>query len=439
MAFPEGSTTKNQQQMAVDVLLGLQWGDEGKGKLADVFSTQYDLIARFQGGPNAGHTLEFDGRKFVLNTVPSGVFSGHSMNLIGNGVVIDVIGLKAELDHLKASGYDLLAMRNLLISRRAHLILPTHRLLDAASERQLGDRKIGSTLKGIGPAYRDKAGRTGLRIGDITRPDFPERYRRLTAQHVYTLQALYRQMPDFEAEEQAFFEAVDLIRQFPLVDADRVVADYLRQGKKILAEGAQGTLLDMDFGAYPFVTSSNTTAAGACTGLGVAPRQIGEVIGVVKAYATRVGGGPFPTELLDESGDLLRRNGREFGSVSGRPRRTGWLDLPALKYAVRLNGVTKLVLTKADVLSGFATLQVCTHYRINGEEVDYMPYAPEEAEPVFAELTGWTEDLTSVTDRRDLPEALKKYIRFLEAHLDVPVTWVSVGPDRRQTLANPQV
>lgn len=422
--------------MAVDVLLGLQWGDEGKGKLADVFSADYDLVARFQGGPNAGHTLEFDGKKFVLNTVPSGIFFGNTVNLIGNGVVIDPIGLKAELDRLKAAGYDLLASQKLLISRRAHLILPTHRLLDAASERQLADGKIGSTLKGIGPAYRDKAGRNGLRIGDIVRPDFPERYRRLSAQHAYTLQALYRQMPDFEAEEQAFFEAVALLRQFPLVDADRVVDEYLRQGKKILAEGAQGTLLDVDFGAYPFVTSSNTTAAGACTGLGVAPRQIGEVIGVVKAYSTRVGSGPFPTELDDETGETLRQNGREFGSVSGRPRRTGWLDLPALKYAIRLNGVTRLVLTKADVLSGLPFLRVCTHYRVEGELIDYMPYDCAQAEPVFTELPGWSEDLTQVSSITDLPDQLKNYIRLLESSLEVPISYVSVGPDRRQTLVN---
>ena len=422
--------------MAVDVLLGLQWGDEGKGKIVDVLSANYDLIARFQGGPNAGHTLEFDGKKFVLNTIPSGIFFENTLNLIGNGVIIDPITLKKEIEKLKNAGHDLLAKKNLVIAKKAHLILPTHQLLDAASEKKMGEGKIGSTLKGIGPTYMDKTGRNGLRIGDITLPDFEERYKKLSDKHLAMLEALYGEAPDLTERNQAFFEAVELIKQFPLVDSEHLVNNYLRQGKKILAEGAQGAMLDIDFGSYPFVTSSNTTAAGACTGLGVAPRQIGDVIGIFKAYCTRVGGGPFPTELDNETGEELRRIGHEFGATTGRPRRTGWIDLPALKYAIMLSGVTQLVMTKADVLSGFDKIYACTHYNYMGELIDYMPYdiCSINPEPVFKEIEGWHEDLTGITELSQIPQKLKNYIDYLEAELGVPVKYLSVGPDRLQTL-----
>jgi len=422
--------------MAVDVLLGLQWGDEGKGKIVDVLSAGYDLIARFQGGPNAGHTLEFDGKKFVLNTIPSGIFFNNTMNLIGNGVVIDPITLKRELDKLKDAGHDLLAKKNLVIAKKAHLILPTHQLLDAASEKKMGEGKIGSTLKGIGPTYMDKTGRNGLRIGDILSPDFKAQYQKLVGKHTSMLQALYGEVPDFSEREAAFFEAIDLIKQFPLVDSEHYVNGFIKQGKKILAEGAQGTMLDIDFGSYPFVTSSNTTTAGACTGLGIAPQQIGDVIGIFKAYCTRVGGGPFPTELEDETGEELRRIGHEFGATTGRPRRTGWIDLPALKYAIMLNGATQLVMTKADVLSGFDKIYACTHYKYNGETIDYMPYdiCNIKAEPVYQEIEGWHEDLTGITKLEQIPQKLANYIAYLEKELDVPVKYLSVGPDRVQTL-----
>ena len=422
--------------MAVDVLLGLQWGDEGKGKIVDVLSSGYDLIARFQGGPNAGHTLEFEGKKFVLNTIPSGIFFDNTMNLIGNGVVIDPITLKKELEKLKAAGHDLLAKKNLMIAKKAHLILPTHQLLDAASEKKMGEGKIGSTLKGIGPTYMDKTGRNGLRVGDITLPDFSERYQKLADKHTAMMQAMYGEVADFGEREAAFFEAVELIKQFPLVDSEHLVNNYIKQGKKVLAEGAQGAMLDIDFGSYPFVTSSNTTAAGACTGLGIAPSQIGDVIGIFKAYCTRVGGGPFPTELNDETGEELRRIGHEFGATTGRPRRTGWIDLPALKYAIMLNGVTQLVMTKADVLSGFNKIYACTHYKYLGEQVDYMPYdiCSVDAHPVLKEIDGWNEDLTGITELSEIPEKLNAYIKFLEAELQIPVKYLSVGPDRKQTL-----
>lgn len=422
--------------MAVDVLLGLQWGDEGKGKIVDVLSAGYDLIARFQGGPNAGHTLEFDGKKFVLNTIPSGIFFQNTMNLIGNGVVIDPITLKKELDKLKAAGHDLLAKGNLMIAKKAHLILPTHQLLDAASEKKMGEGKIGSTLKGIGPTYMDKTGRNGLRLGDITLPDFKERYRKLADKHVSMLKALYGIEEDFSERETAFFEAIELLSKFPLVDSEHLVNKYLKEGKKVLAEGAQGAMLDIDFGSYPFVTSSNTTTAGACTGLGIAPAKIGEVIGIFKAYCTRVGGGPFPTELNDATGEELRRIGHEFGATTGRPRRTGWIDLPALKYAIMLNGVTQLVMTKADVLSGFDKIYACTHYKYMGETIDYMPYdiCTVEAEPVLQEIDGWNEDLTGITKPEQIPARLAAYIKYLEKELGVPVKYLSVGPDRVQTL-----
>ena len=422
--------------MAVDVLLGLQWGDEGKGKIVDVLSPDYDLIARFQGGPNAGHTLEFDGKKFVLNTIPSGIFFNNTFNLIGNGVVIDPITLKREIDKLKDAGHDLLAKKNLLIAKKAHLILPTHQLLDAASEKKMGEGKIGSTLKGIGPTYMDKTGRNGLRVGDILLPDFKERYQKLTDKHTSMLQALYGEVADFSEREAAFFEAIELIKKFELVDSEHYVNNCIKTGKKVLAEGAQGTMLDIDFGSYPFVTSSNTTTAGACTGLGIAPQQIGEVIGIFKAYCTRVGSGPFPTELDNELGEELRQIGHEFGATTGRPRRTGWIDLPALKYAIMLNGVTQLVMTKADVLSGFEKIYACTHYNYQGEIIDYMPYdiCTIKPEPVLKEIDGWNEDLTGIREIAEIPQKLANYIAFLEKELEVPVKYLSVGPDRVQTL-----
>ncbi|HEY0897420.1 MAG TPA: adenylosuccinate synthase [Sphingobacteriaceae bacterium] len=421
--------------MPVDVLLGLQWGDEGKGKIVDVLSPKYDLIARFQGGPNAGHTLEFDNQKYVLNTIPSGIFNQDTMNLIGNGVVIDPIILKRELDNLRKSGHDPVAAKKLVIARKAHLILPTHQLLDAASESKMGEGKIGSTLKGIGPTYMDKTGRNGLRVGDTMLPDFRERYNKLVEKHKSIL-IHYGEIPDFSEREAAFFEAVELLKSIPQVDSEHFVNQYLNEGRSVLAEGAQGTLLDIDFGSYPFVTSSNTTTAGACTGLGVAPRTIGSVIGIFKAYCTRVGGGPFPTELNDATGEELRKTGNEFGATTGRPRRCGWIDIPALKYAIMLNGVTELVMTKADVLSDFDTIYACTHYKYNGEVIDYMPYDINAIlpEPVYEAVPGWKEDLTQVKSPADLPEKLKAYIAYLEKHIGVPVKYLSVGPDRVQTL-----
>ncbi|HYH57276.1 MAG TPA: adenylosuccinate synthase, partial [Anseongella sp.] len=407
--------------MQVDVLLGLQWGDEGKGKIVDVLSPQYDLIARFQGGPNAGHTLEFDGKKFVLHTVPSGIFFENTLNLIGNGVVIDPVILKEEIRHLQQAGSDPLVSGNLVISRKAHLILPTHRLLDAASENKMGLNKIGSTLKGIGPTYMDKTGRNGLRIGDIALEDFRERYEKLSAKHKGLLDNFGYSYEGLEEKEEQFFEAIAFISRLKFVDGEHLVNRYLLEGKKVLAEGAQGTLLDIDFGSYPFVTSSNTTTAGTCTGLGVAPRRIGEVIGIFKAYCTRVGGGPFPTELENETGERLRAQGHEFGATTGRPRRCGWIDLPALKYAIMLNGVSQLVMTKADVLSGFDKIYACTHYRYNGETIDYMPYdiCSKKAEPVWKEIAGWQENITRSRSENDLPANLKSYISFLENELGV--------------------
>jgi adenylosuccinate synthase len=419
----------------VDVLLGLQWGDEGKGKIVDVLSSQYDLIARFQGGPNAGHTLEFDGKKFVLNTIPSGIFNEKTMNLIGNGVVIDPIILKRELDNLKKAGQDPVANNKLVIARKAHLILPTHQLLDAANEQKMGKDKIGSTLKGIGPTYMDKTGRNGLRVGDTTLPDFRERYNKLVQKHKEILSHFEFEF-DLEEKEAAFFEAIEYLKTIPHVDSEHFVNGYLKAGKSVLAEGAQGTLLDIDFGSYPFVTSSNTTTAGACTGLGVAPNRIGHVYGIFKAYATRVGGGPFPTELDDEVGENLRQVGHEFGATTGRARRCGWIDLPALKYAIMLNGVTELIMMKADVLDGFDTIYACTHYDYNGETIDYMPYdiISIKPTPVLKAIQGWNTDITKITTKEEIPAALADYIRFLEEELQVPVKFLSVGPDRVQTL-----
>ncbi|MFD2742140.1 MULTISPECIES: adenylosuccinate synthase [Sphingobacterium] len=421
--------------MQVDVLLGLQWGDEGKGKIVDVFCPKYDLIARFQGGPNAGHTLEFDNKKFVLNTIPSGIFNEDTLNLIGNGVVIDPIILKRELDNLKQAGFDPVSKGKLVIARKAHLILPTHQLLDAASESNMGTGKIGSTLKGIGPTYMDKTGRNGLRVGDTTLPDFLDRYEKLKQKHLSIL-AHYGDLPDFADREKAFLEAVEFLKTIPHVDSEHLVNQYLKAGQRVLAEGAQGTLLDVDFGSYPFVTSSNTTTAGACTGLGIAPNRIGAVYGIFKAYATRVGGGPFPTELHDETGEQLRKLGHEFGATTGRARRTGWIDIPALKYAIMINGVTELIMMKADVLDTFDKIYACTHYKHNGEVIDYMPYEiiTNEAEPVYEEIEGWNQDLTGIRKADEIPAALKNYITYLENALEVPIKYLSVGPDRVQTI-----
>ncbi len=420
---------------SVDVLLGLQWGDEGKGKIVDVLSPTYHMIARFQGGPNAGHTLEFEGKKYVLNTIPSGVFNPNTLNLIGNGVVIDPVIFKREIDNLRTNGYDPIATHKLVISKKAHLILPTHRLLDAASESKMGNSKIGSTLKGIGPTYQDKIGRSGLRVGDTMLPDFKERYDKLIAKHLETL-SHYQIDLDYKEYEAQWFEGIELLKAMKQVDAEHLVNQYLNENKKVLAEGAQGTLLDIDFGSYPYVTSSNTTSAGACTGLGAAPNKLGSIIGIFKAYCTRVGGGPFPTELDNEVGEELRRIGHEFGATTGRPRRCGWIDLPALKYAIMLNGVTELVMTKADVLSGFEKIYACTHYIYNGETIDYMPFdiVSVTATPVYKEIDGWKEDLTQIREINEIPEKLMAYIKYLEKELGVPVKYLSVGPDRKQTL-----
>ncbi|MBK7388368.1 MAG: adenylosuccinate synthase [Bacteroidetes bacterium] len=420
--------------MKVDVLLGLQWGDEGKGKVVDVLAPRYDVIARFQGGPNAGHTLEFEGIKHVLHTIPSGIFHPGKVNIIGNGVVIDPVIFKKEIDALTAMGVDI--SRNLFISRKAHLILPTHRMLDAASEAIKGKAKIGSTLKGIGPAYMDKTGRNGLRVGDIEHSEFSARYDSLVAKHkeLLSFYQFDRPLSDYET---GFMEGIQLLRKMNLIDSEYKINDYLNEGRSVLAEGAQGSLLDIDFGSYPFVTSSNTITAGTCTGLGVAPSKIGEVYGIFKAYCTRVGSGPFPTELENETGELIRKAGNEFGATTGRPRRCGWLDLPALKYTIMLNGVTKLIMTKPDVLSGFSSIKVCTHYKFQGKQIDYMPYdiVTENAEPVYTEMPGWTLPEDGVHEINDLPAALSSYIDFLEAQLGVPVVIVSVGPDRSETLA----
>lgn len=421
--------------MAVDLLLGLQWGDEGKGKIVDVFTSKYDIIARFQGGPNAGHTLEFDGQKHVLHTIPSGIFHENTVNLVGNGVVIDPVIFKRELDNLAKHNVDYKS--KLVISRKAHLILPTHRLLDAASEASKGKAKIGSTLKGIGPTYMDKTGRNGIRVGDLELDDFKDRYQALVDKHVkmidfYDADVQY----DLDELEKEFFEAVETLKSLKFIDSEEYLQQAQTNGKTILAEGAQGSLLDIDFGTYPFVTSSNTTAAGACTGLGVSPRQIGEAFGIFKAYTTRVGSGPFPTELFDEDGETMGRVGNEFGATTGRPRRCGWLDLVALKYAVQVNGITQLIMMKGDVLSGFDTLKVCTAYNYRGEEIKHLPYNIEEqnVSPVYTELKGWSADLTGMTEASQLPKEFNDYVDFLEKELNVPISVVSVGPDRTQTI-----
>jgi adenylosuccinate synthase len=421
--------------MAVDLLLGLQWGDEGKGKIVDVLTSKYNIIARFQGGPNAGHTLEFDGIKHVLRTIPSGIFHKESINVIGNGVVIDPVVFVQELDGLDQFKLDYKS--NLIISRKAHIILPTHRLLDAASETSKGKAKIGSTLKGIGPTYMDKTGRNGIRIGDLEQDNWKEKYRALANKHeamigFYNVDIQY----DLKEMEDEFFAAVERLKGLQFIDSEEYLNQALKADKPILAEGAQGSLLDIDFGTYPFVTSSNTTASGACTGLGVAPNKIGEVFGIFKAYTTRVGSGPFPTELFDEVGSEMARIGREFGAVTGRPRRCGWLDLVALKYACQVNGVTQLSMMKGDVLSGFKTLKVCTAYKYKGETISHLPFNIEEENvtPIYTDFKGWKEDLTKMRHVSEFPTELNDYISFLEKELEIPITIVSVGPDRTQTI-----
>jgi adenylosuccinate synthase len=418
--------------MKIDVLLGLQWGDEGKGKLVDVLTPDYDVIARFQGGPNAGHTLEFNNIKHITHNIPSGVFREKSINLIGNGVVLDPVIFKKEIDEVKALGVEL--GPRLMVSRKAHLIMPTHRILDAASEAAKGKTKIGSTLKGIGPTYMDKTGRNGLRAGDIESPDFMEKYDFLVNKHLQILKQY-----DFEFDlaeyEQGWMEGIDCIRSFNLVNGEYEINRFLREGKSVLAEGAQGTMLDIDFGSYPFVTSSNTICAGACTGLGLSPQKIGRVIGVFKAYCTRVGSGPFPTEQENETGEALRKYGVEYGATTGRPRRCGWLDLPVLKYSIMLSGVTELIMTKSDVLTHFDTLQVCTAYKMNGTVSAELPFdihAP--VEPVYEELPSWDKDLTGISRKEELPRELLDYIAFIEKETGIPLSYVSVGPDREQII-----
>ncbi len=421
--------------MAVDLLLGLQWGDEGKGKIVDVLTSKYNIIARFQGGPNAGHTLEFDGIKHVLRTIPSGIFHNDAINVIGNGVVIDPVVFVQELDGLNQ--FDIDYKSKLIISRKAHIILPTHRLLDAASETAKGKAKIGSTLKGIGPTYMDKTGRNGIRIGDLELEGWKNKYRALANKHeamihFYDVDIQY----NLEEMETEFFAAVERLKELQFIDSEEYLNEALKNNKSILAEGAQGSLLDIDFGTYPFVTSSNTTASGACTGLGVAPNKIGEVFGIFKAYTTRVGSGPFPTELFDDTGAEMARIGHEFGAVTGRPRRCGWLDLVALKYACQVNGVTQLSMMKGDVLSGFKTLKVCTAYKYKGETISHLPFniEAENVTPIYTEFKGWKEDLTKMRDVSEFPSELNDYIAFLEKELEIPITIVSVGPDRTQTI-----
>jgi len=420
--------------MKADVLLGLQWGDEGKGKVVDVLTPDYDVIARFQGGPNAGHTLEFNQMKQVLHTIPSGIFRENKINIIGNGVVIDPIVFKKEIESLKAKGFDI--SHNLYISKKAHLILPTHRLLDAASETSKGETKIGSTLKGIGPTYRDKIGREGIRVGDILH-NFEEKYSSRIENHKSLLENFfhYDYKETLAACEKEWFEGIELLKSFRLIDSEIFINDLLNQGKSLLAEGAQGTLLDIDFGSYPYVTSSNTICAGACTGLGIAPGKIGRVLGIFKAYCTRVGSGPFPTELTDETGDLLRKAGNEYGSTTGRPRRCGWLDLVALKYSIMLNGVTEMIMMKADVLDQFDTIKICVGYEINGEVVKDFPYElNNELRPVYIDLPGWKTNLTSITRESEFPVEFVSYMRFIENETGVPISIASVGPNRNQTI-----
>ena len=419
----------------VNLLLGLQWGDEGKGKIVDVLTQQHDIIARFQGGPNAGHTLVFNGQKHVLHTIPSGIFHEAADNIIGNGVVIDPVIFKKELDNLEQHAIDF--SKKLLISRKAHLILPTHRLLDAASETAKGKAKIGSTLKGIGPTYMDKTGRNGFRVGDLESPDWKTKYNALAKKHLKMLSHFDVEIEfDLEKLEFEFFAAISVLKQIPFIDGVSFIQQEIIAGKRILAEGAQGTLLDIDFGTYPFVTSSTTTAAGACTGLGVAPNQIGEVYGIMKAYTTRVGSGPFPTELFDEDGERMAKIGNEFGATTGRPRRCGWLDLVALKYAVQLNGVTQLCMMKSDVLSGFDTIKACTSYLYNGNQITHFPYSIDDSEvsPVYTSFKGWQKDIINIESIDEIPSALNEYMAYIEKYVGVPMRILSVGPDRKQTI-----
>lgn len=415
----------------VDVLLGLQWGDEGKGKVVDVLTPNYDVVTRFQGGPNAGHTLVFEGQKYVLRSIPSGIFQGNTVNIIGNGVVLDPALFKEEVEALEASGHDL--TKRLYISKKAHLILPTHRLLDAAYEAAKGKGKIGTTGKGIGPTYTDKTSRNGVRVGDIL-DNFDEKYKAAVDKHKAILKSLNFEY-DLEPLEKKWFEGLEKLKQFQFIDSEHVINNYLKEDKPILAEGAQGTMLDVDFGSYPFVTSSNTICAGACTGLGVAPRNINEVYGIFKAYCTRVGSGPFPTELHDETGELIRKLGFEFGAVTGRARRCGWVDLVALKYAIMINGVTKLIMMKSDVLDGFDTIKACVAYDINGKQTKELPFEmTDDIKPVYKEIKGWKTNMTKIKSEAEFPQAFKDYISFLEKELEVPIYIVSVGPDRDQTI-----
>ncbi len=418
-------------QGKVDVLLGLQWGDEGKGKVVDVLTPQYDVVARFQGGPNAGHTLEFEGQKYVLRSIPSGIFQGGKVNIVGNGVVLAPDLFMEEAKALEASGHEL---RNRLhISKKAHLIMPTHRVLDAAYESLKGKNKVGTTGKGIGPTYTDKVSRNGLRVGDIL-DHFEEKYAACKARHEAILQSLHFDY-SLDGVEQRWMEGVEYLRQFHLVDSEHEIDRLLKSGKSVLCEGAQGTMLDVDFGSYPFVTSSNTICAGACTGLGIGPNKIGDVYGIMKAYCTRVGAGPFPTELFDETGKKIRDLGHEYGAVTGRERRCGWIDLVALKYAIMVNGVTQLIMMKSDVLDSFDTIKACVAYRQNGQQIDYFPYSIDEGiEPVYEELSGWKTDMTQLTAEEQFPEAFSNYIRFLEQQLETPIKIISIGPDRAQTI-----
>lgn len=420
----------------IDVILGLQWGDEGKGKIVDYLAEQYDIVARFQGGPNAGHTLKFDGKKYVLHTIPSGIFRSGLINVIGNGVVLDPVVFQRELQSLRDSGFDF--EDRLLLSRKAHLIIPTHRLLDAASEAAKGKAKIGSTLKGIGPTYMDKTGRNGLRLGDILAPNFRDLYQALKTKHLELLKIYPAIEFDLDAAEKAWFESLDSLRQLTFVDSEYYINDALNKGKKVLAEGAQGSMLDVDFGTYPFVTSSNTITAGVCTGLGVSPQRIGRVIGITKAYCTRVGGGPFPSEQDNNIGERLREEGQEFGSTTGRARRCGWIDLPQLKYTILLNGVTELCMTKIDVLNIFEEIQAATHYQYDGQTTDRLPFdmCQTDVRPVLKSFKGWHSSLADVRKRADLPQAAQQFILELEKELGVPFSMISTGPEREKLLVD---
>ena len=419
----------------MDILLGLQWGDEGKGKIVDFLAEKYKMVARFQGGPNAGHTLNIGGKKHVLRQIPSGIFRSETANLIGNGMVLDLVTLKKELVDLENMGVPV--RQNLFISKKAQLILPAHRLLDAAQEHAKGEHKIGSTLRGIGPAYQDKTGRSGLRMGDLHQKDFEQKYLERKEEHLEKLKQLNFEVPNWGDIEEDFWEAVEYMMKFQVVDSEYFINDFIRQGKNILAEGAQGTMLDVDFGSYPFVTSSNTSAAGACTGLGVSPQKIKETIGVFKAYCTRVGSGPFPTELFDETGKKIAEIGREFGSVTGRPRRCGWLDLPALQYANMINGTTQLYMMKSDVLNTFSEIKICTHYELpDGTQTDKMPFeiADMPIKPVYKTFKGWEKDISEIKTFEAMPKSFQKYVAFIEQELNLPIPLISVGAERDETV-----